>query len=119
MRDIYLARIDKVRPALVLTREAVRDSILRVTVAPVTSTIKGLSTEVRLGPRNGLDGDCVASCDNVLTIDQDRLVRHVGFFFEDQEVALAAAITAAFQLRLGWTSESKASHRQSTQRQNG
>ena len=60
MRDIMLARLDKTRPVLVLTRDQVREAMSRVTVAPITSTIKGLSTEVPVGPRNGIDGDSVA-----------------------------------------------------------
>ena len=68
MRDIMLARLDKTRPVLVLTRDQVREVMARVTVAPITSTIKGLSTEVPVGPRNGIDGDSVVSCDNILTI---------------------------------------------------
>ncbi len=40
----------------------------KVTVAPITTTIKGLSSEVPVGPGNGLDDDCVISLDNVITV---------------------------------------------------
>jgi mRNA interferase MazF len=36
--------------------------------APITSTIRGITSEVRVGPRNGLDHDCVVSCDNISTV---------------------------------------------------
>ena len=68
MREICLVRLDKTRPALVLTREASRGAMTKVTVAPVTTTIKGLSSEVRVGPDNGLDHDCAVALDNVVTV---------------------------------------------------
>ncbi|MBO9521095.1 MAG: type II toxin-antitoxin system PemK/MazF family toxin [Nocardioidaceae bacterium] len=99
MRDIVLAHLDKTRPVLVLTREPVRAAMRRVTVAPITSTAKGLSTEVPVGPANGLDQESVVSCDNIVTIDKAALGRHVGYLFAEQEHALAAAIANAFSLR--------------------
>lgn len=44
-----------------------------VTVAPVTGTIRGLSTEVPVGLANGLDKPSVVSCDNIVTIPADNL----------------------------------------------
>jgi len=101
MRDIVLARMDKTRPALILTRELARPHQARVSVAPITSTSKGLSSEVRLGPRNGLDHDCVASLDNVMTIHTSQIGRHLGSLLNDQEVELTLAVLAAFDIRLG------------------
>lgn len=83
---------------LVLTREPVREHLANVTVAPITTTVKGLSTEVPVGRRNGLDHDCVASCDNITTVPQAALGRHVGMLFDDQERALTQAIRNAFAL---------------------
>ena len=99
MRDIHIAHLDKARRVLVLTREPVRGAMRRVTVAPITTTAKGLSSEVPLGPDNGLDQPCVISCDNIITIDKAALGRHVGFLLERQEHQLAAAIVSAFALR--------------------
>ena len=70
----------------------------RVTVAPITSTIRGLSTEVPVGARNGLDHDSVVSCDNIVTVPATTLGRQVGFLRADQEEQLTAAIHAAFDL---------------------
>jgi mRNA interferase MazF len=103
MRDIHIAHLDKARPVVVLTREAVRSAMRRVTVAPITSTIKGLSTEVAIGRANGLDHDCVISCDNIMTIDKAALGRHLGFLFDHQEAALSQAIVNAFALQIGDT----------------
>lgn|SRR6476620_1602343 len=100
MRDIHVAHLDKARPVVVLTREPVRAAMRRVTVAPITTTVKGLSTEVAVGPENGLEQPGVISCDNIITIDKAALGRHVGFLFERQERDLAAAVVSAFALRV-------------------
>jgi len=52
MRAIHKARLDKTRPVLVLTREVVRHVRTIVTVAPITKTIRGSSTEVPVDPGN-------------------------------------------------------------------
>lgn len=98
MRPIRLARLDKVRPVLVLTRELVRPHLSRVTVAPITTTARGLSTEVPVGRANGLDHACVISCDNIVTVPKSLLGREVGYLLPAQEDALTAAISAAFDL---------------------
>lgn len=100
MREIVLVRLDKTRPALVLTREGARGAMTKVTIAPVTTTVKGLSSEVSLGPENGLDSPCVASLDNVLTVPVDRLGRTVGLLTAAQERDLARAVVLAFDLDL-------------------
>jgi mRNA interferase MazF len=101
MRDIHIAHLDKARPVVVLTREPVRPAMRRATVAPITTSVKGLSTEVSVGPANGLETSCVVSCDNIITIDKAALGRHIGFLFERQEADLTAAIVNAFVLRSG------------------
>lgn len=98
MRPIHLARLDKPRPVLVLTREVVRPHLSRVTVAPITSTIRGLSTEVPVGAANGLDHASVVSCDNIVTVPVSALGRQLGTLLIEQETALTAAIHAAFDL---------------------
>jgi mRNA interferase MazF len=98
MRPIHTATLDKPRPVLVLTREIVRPHLNSVTVAPITSTIRGLSTEVKLGTRNGLDHDCVVACDHITTIPAHTLGEQIGLLLENQEPALTEAIHAAFDL---------------------
>lgn len=98
MRGIHSARLDKSRPVLILTRELVRPHLTRVTVAPITSTIRGLSTEVPVGRLNGLDHDCVVSCDNIVTIPRAALGAEIGYLFPEQEASLTGAIRAAFDL---------------------
>lgn len=100
MREICLVRLDKTRPALILTRAAARSAMTKVTIAPITTTIKGLSSEVRVGPDNGLDHDCAISLDNVLTVPVDSLGRTVGYLTGEQEAQLARAVVLAYDLEL-------------------
>lgn len=63
------------RPVLVMTRDPVAATIKRVVVAQVTSTVRGLESELELGPEDGMPFDCVASFDTVLTLDRAALRR--------------------------------------------
>jgi mRNA interferase MazF len=98
MRPIHVAHLDRSRPVLILTGGIVRPHLNRVTVAPITTTIRGLSTEVAVGSSNGLDHDGVVSCDNIVTVPSSRLGRRVGYLFSAQEAQLADAIRSAFDL---------------------
>lgn len=98
MRPLHVARLDKSRPVVVLTRELARPHLSRVTVAPITSTVRGLSVEVPVGLINGLEHDCVINCDNIVTIPVANLGRQIGYLLSDQEPGLAVAIAAAFSL---------------------
>ncbi|ANQ75717.1 MULTISPECIES: type II toxin-antitoxin system PemK/MazF family toxin [Rhodococcus] len=98
MRPIHEADLDKVRPVLVLTREIIRPHLKHVTVAPITTVMRGLSTEVPVGIANGVDADSVISCENVTTIPSSALGRNIGYLLPAQEESLSAAVRAAFDL---------------------
>jgi mRNA interferase MazF len=98
MRPIHVAHLDKAQPVLVLTREPVRPYMARVTVAPITATIRGLSSEIRVGRANGLDNESVVSCDNIVTVPKSAVGRRIGYLLPSQENALSAAIRSAFDL---------------------
>jgi mRNA interferase MazF len=98
MRPIHLADLDKTRPVLVLTRELVRPHLTRVTVAPITSRVRGLSSELPVGTANGLDHPSVVSCDNVVTVPVSALGRQIGRLLPSQEVGLTEALHAAYDL---------------------
>ncbi|MCL2787242.1 MAG: type II toxin-antitoxin system PemK/MazF family toxin [Micrococcales bacterium] len=99
MRPIVLAALDKTRPVLVLTRDVAFGYLSKVTIAPITSTVRGLSTELPLGPANGLDHSCVASCDNVTTIAKDAIIKQVGYLHDSQEADLTRSLANAFDLQ--------------------
>ena len=98
MRPIHVAELDKRRPVLVLTRDLVRPAMTRVTVAPITTRRRGLTTEVPVGPENGLSEEGAVSCDNLVTVPTDSLGRVIGYLLPDQEPLLTEAIMAAFDL---------------------
>lgn len=100
MRPIHIAQLDKARPVLVLTREVVRPHLKSVTVAPITTTVRGLSTEVPVDTANGLSSACVVNCDNVVTIPGESLGAQIGVLLDYQEPLLGEAIRAAFDLDL-------------------
>ncbi|CAN5574458.1 type II toxin-antitoxin system toxin endoribonuclease MazF3 [soil metagenome] len=76
--QLWWADLDKVRPVLVLTRASVAPRLARVLVAPVTSTVRHLRTEVAVGPAEGMRDGSVANLDNVQLVPVDRLLRRAG-----------------------------------------
>ena len=54
-----------------------------------------MSTEVEVGLANGIDAGSVISCDNIVTIPAEPLIKHVGYLLPTQESSLAAAVIAA------------------------
>ena len=69
--DIYWADLGPPagrRPVCILTRDAALQVLTAVTCAPITRTIRGIRSEVELGPAQGLPERCVISCDNLVTI---------------------------------------------------
>jgi mRNA interferase MazF len=98
MRPIHRARLDKSRPVLILTRELVRPHLNTVTVAPITTRIRGLSTEVPVDSANGLPERSVVACDHITTIPVTVIGEQIGRLLDAQEADLTEAIRAAFDL---------------------
>ena len=68
---------DKKRPVLVLTRNSALEYLSSVTVAPITSTIRSVPSEVVLHEADGLKTTCAVNLHNVITVRQDRLGKRV------------------------------------------
>ena len=64
---------DKKRPVLLLTRDAILEYLGDVTVAPITSTIRDIPSEVRLDKDDGMLQDCAVNCDHIQTVSKSRL----------------------------------------------
>ena len=64
---------DKRRPVLVLTRTSALDYLGEVTIAPLTSTIRDIPTEVLLGAADGMPKPCAINLDHLQTVVQSRL----------------------------------------------
>jgi mRNA interferase MazF len=78
--EIWFADVpgEKQRPVLVLTRDPMGRLLHSVICAPITSTIRGIATEVRLGPDAGLVNESVANFDNTFLLSRSRLIRRLG-----------------------------------------
>ena len=93
--EVWLADLDKIRPVIVLTRDPLGRLLHSVIVAPVTSTIRGLSTEVPLGRHDGIRHPSVANLDNVQLLSLDRFRRRIGRARPATMTALCAALSVA------------------------
>lgn len=76
--QVWWADIDKVRPVVVLTRARVAPLLHRVLVAPVTTTVRDIPTEVALGPEEGVTSGSVANLDNAQLVPVDALLAPAG-----------------------------------------
>jgi mRNA interferase MazF len=66
------------RPYLILTRDKAIGRLNRLLVVPATRTIRGIATEVEVGPEEGLSVECVLSLDNTTLIRKVLLIERVG-----------------------------------------
>src|SRR5689334_10950375 len=83
--DIWLYRFaapGKRRPVLVLSRPAALARLRTAIVAPVTSTIHGLPSEVLVGPDDGLKTASAVNLDHLYTIEQSQLKQWLGHLDE-------------------------------------
>ena len=100
--DIYWADLGPPagrRPVCVLTRDPAIDVLTSATCAPITRTIRGIRSEVELGPEHGLPEACVINCDNVMTVPIDALDdQAVGHLDEIARAALDRALRYALDI---------------------
>lgn len=93
--EVWLADLDKIRPVIVLTRDPLGRLLQSVIVAPVTSTVRGLSTEVPLGSDDGIRHPSVANLDKVQLLARDRFRRRIGRAQPATMRAVCAALSIA------------------------
>jgi mRNA interferase MazF len=73
VRWYRFAKPDKERPVLVLTRSSALEFLGEVTVAPITTKIRDIPTEVLLGPEDGMPRRCAVNLDHVQTVSRGKL----------------------------------------------
>lgn len=83
------------RPYLVLTRDAAIPVLRAVIVAPLTSTTRGIPTEVALDQSDGVPQACVVTLDNVATMSRALLTRRLGSLSPERMAQVCAALAAA------------------------
>jgi mRNA interferase MazF len=87
------------RPVALLSRDeayAVRNA---VTVAEVTTTIRGIPVEVELGPEDGLPKKCVVNLDTIVTIRKDLLIERLAILRDEKIEQIDTAIKFALSIR--------------------
>ena len=83
---------DKQRPVLILTRDAAVGHLSTVTVAPITSTIRDVPSEVALNVEDGMKGPCAVNLHNAVTISQHRLGKRVAILSNTRMREVCAAL---------------------------
>ncbi len=73
IRWYKFAQPDKQRPVLILTRDSVLDYLGEVTVAPITSTVRDIPSEVFLSKADGMARDCAVNCDHLQTVSKGKI----------------------------------------------
>lgn len=88
------------RPVCVLTRDAAIDVLTAITCAPITRTIRGIRSEVEVGPDDGLPQASVISCDNLITVPITTLdAAPVGHLRVETRARLDQALRYALDIR--------------------
>lgn len=95
--EIWYADVpmDKLRPVLVMTRDPMGRLLDSVICAPITRRMRGVSTEVSIGPEAGLAHDSVVNFDNTMLLHRTRLLRRMGRASVDTMEAACEALAIA------------------------
>ncbi len=92
VRLVRFGSPDKLRPALVLTRQSALAYLSRVTVAPISSSLRGVPSEVHLDIADGMKHACAVNLHNLVTIPKTRLGRRVARLSDDRMRAVCRAV---------------------------
>jgi mRNA interferase MazF len=92
VRLYRFARLDKQRPVVVLTRESAIGYLSAVTVAPITSSVRGVPSEVRLTEMDGMKHSCAINLHNLVTVSKGRLGRRIASLSPERLNEICAAL---------------------------
>lgn len=98
VRWYRFAQPDKKRPVVLLTRTSVLSYLGEVTIAPITTTVRNIPSEVRLGPEDGMPRACAVNCDHLQTVAKARLGRVVTRLSTQRLAEINQAIRFAIDL---------------------
>lgn len=65
--------LDKKRPVLILTRDSILEYLGEVTIAPITTTVRDIPSEVFLSTIDGMPKDCAVNCDHLQTVSRGKI----------------------------------------------
>jgi mRNA interferase MazF len=89
---------DKKRPVLILTRDSVLQYLGEVTVAPITTTVRNIPSEVHLSKADGLPQDCAVNCDHLQTVSKARIGPLITSLAPSKMIEVGRAIRFALDL---------------------
>ncbi len=98
IRWYKFAQPDKKRPVVIITRDSVLNYLGEVTVAPITSTIRDIPSEVLLTEDDGMAHDCAVNCDHLQTVSKERISSLIAFLPPSRMVAVGQAIRFALSI---------------------
>ena len=98
IRWYKFARPDKKRPVLILTRDSILEYLGEVTVAPITSTVRGIPSEVILSANDGLPRPCAVNCDHIQTVARGRIGPRIATLSNEKMTLVTQAIGFALNL---------------------
>jgi len=86
---------DKRRPVVILTREATIGLLHTVTVAPITTTIRDIPSQVFLSNEDGLHQECAVSLDNIQTVSKSKMGPLITMLSAERMVEIKQAVNFA------------------------
>ncbi|HBL55093.1 MAG TPA: type II toxin-antitoxin system PemK/MazF family toxin [Candidatus Lambdaproteobacteria bacterium] len=89
---------DKKRPVLILTRDSILDYLGEMTVAPVTSTIRDIPSEVFLSTEDGVKKDCVVNLDHIQTVSKKKIGARLTSLSRNKMKSVGQAIRFALDI---------------------
>ena len=95
IRWYRFGRPDKKRPVLVLTRDSALEFLGEVTIAPITTTVREIPSEVVLTPADGLQRECAVNLDHVQTVARARVGGVIAILTADRMIEVRSALLFA------------------------
>lgn len=89
---------DKRRPVVILTRDSVIEYFGEITVAPVTSVVRDIPTQVVLSEQDGMPRECAVNCDHVQTVAKGKIGPPITTLPADKMEEIRQAIAFALDL---------------------
>ena len=89
---------DKKRPVLILTRDSVLEYLGEVTIAPITTKIRNIPSEVFLSKADGMPQDCAVNCDHLQTVPKGKIGALITFLPLPKLVEVGCAIRFALDI---------------------
>jgi mRNA interferase MazF len=89
---------DKKRPVLILTRDSVLEYLGEVTIAPVTTTVRNIPSEVFVSKADGMPNDCAINCDHLQTVPKRNIGPLITFLPPSKMVDVGRAIRFALDI---------------------